>query len=182
MLVYTPPLISEHEKTRTSKFAQSSMTVRHFYNTVQYSTTDDMGSYREIRYSLLIALAISLQPSRCNALGLQNHTEFHEAKNLIDALYFKLHLQLQSYQARHERLKLESNEYLVRSDSTKDAMKVLKKLKGLMNHLMRKPSVCDTFYADFDFAVARQILFGPSTSAPNDFTYALQGIYSPIKF
>lgn len=152
------------------------MTIRRFFNTaaiLQY--TNDVGSDREIRYTLLIVLAIWFQLSRCNAVGLNNHTDIQEAKSLIDALDFKLHLQLQTYQAKHQRLKLESTEYLARSYSTKEDIKTLEKLKRLLNDLTKKSSICETFYTNFDFTVARQIIIDPSTSAPKEFTCALQG-------
>ena len=55
--------------------------------------------------------------------GLHNHSEIHEAKNLIDALSFKLQLNLQKYQTVYENLV-----------STKDEIKTLNKLKGLLSY------------------------------------------------
>ena len=157
------------KKREHTSLCNSSLTTRHLFNTVQYYSTDDMGSCREIRYILLIVFAVSFLLSKCNALGLHNHSEIHEAKNLIDALYFKLNLQLQNYQ-----------QYVARSRSTQDEIKMLKKLKGLLNDLTMKSSICEKFYANFDFTVTRQIIIQPSSSPPKDFTYALQGTVTDV--
>ncbi len=134
-----------------------------------------MCSSRKIRHTMLTVFVILFELFGCYALersgahlpgkGLHNHSEIHEAKNLIDALSFKLQLNLQKYQTVYENLV-----------STKDEIKTLNKLKGLLNDLTKKSSICEKFYTNFDFIAARQIIIKSSASLPNDYTVSLQGI------
>ncbi|CAB3991343.1 Hypothetical predicted protein [Paramuricea clavata] len=127
---------------------------------------------------MLTVFVVLFQLFSCYALGrsgadlpgkrLQNHGEIHKAKNLIDALSFKLH-------TKSEKLTLQSNENLVPSASIRDELKMLNKFKELLNDLLNKSSVCEKFYANFDFTAAREILIDSSVSLQNDYTVALQG-------
>jgi hypothetical protein len=139
---------------------------------------------------MLTVFLVLFQLSGCYARGisgadlpgkrLQNHGEIHKAKNLIDALSFKLHLNLQKYQTKSENLKLQSNEYLVQSASTRDELKTLNKLKGLLNELLNKSSVCEKFYTNFGFIAAREIMIDSSASLQKDYTVAVQGILTIV--
>jgi hypothetical protein len=80
------------------------------------------------------------------------------------------------YQDKHERLKLQSDQYLMQSDSTKDEIKMLNRLKDLLNDLTKKNSICEKFYANFDLIAARQILINSNASLQKDYTVALEGI------
>ena len=119
--------------------------------------------------------ALERSDSNSSARGLHNHSEIHEAKNLIDALSFKLHLNLQKYENKYESLQIQSKEYLAHSDSAKEEIKTLNKLKDLLNDVTKKSSICEKFYANFDFTVARQIMINSSASLPKDYTVAVQG-------
>ncbi len=125
---------------------------------------------------------ISFLLSSCYALersgesGLHNYTEIHDAKDLIDALSFKLHLKLQKYQSKYESLQLQSNMYLAQGESMRDEIKTLNKLKDLLNDLTKKSfSMCEKFYINFDFVAAREIMINSSASLPKDYTVSLQG-------
>jgi hypothetical protein len=133
---------------------------------------------------LTVFVAIVLfQLSSCYALRisgadlpgkrLQNHGEIHKAKNLIDALSFKLH-------TKSEKLTLQSNENLVQSASIRDEIKMLNKLKGLLNELLNKSSVCEKFYTNFGFTVAREMMIDSSASLQKDYTVAVQGIVTIV--
>lgn len=110
----------------------------------------------------------------CNA-QLSRYNEIHEAKNLIDALSSKLHLDQQTYESKYENLKYQSNGYLEKSDTTQEDIKMLNKLKELVNDLSGKSTICERFYADIHFNAVRQIIFfGPPL--PKDYTVAVEGI------
>jgi hypothetical protein len=83
------------------------------------------------------------------------------------SLSFKLHLNFQRYQGKYERLKLQTDEYLMQSDSAKDEIKMLNRLKDLLNDLTKKNSICEKFYANFDLVAARQILINPTPHYKN---------------
>jgi hypothetical protein len=120
--------------------------------------------------------ALGRSDANSSAKALHNHSEIHEAKNLIDALSFKLHLNLQKFQSKYESLQLQSNEYLAQSGSTKEQIKTLNKLKDLLNDLTKKSfSMCEKFYINFDFIAAREIMINSSASLPKDYTVSLQG-------
>ena len=109
--------------------------------------------------------------------GLHSHSEIHEAKNLIDALSSKLYLNLQKYQNKFENLRTQSNEYLAQSGSTQDQIKMLNKLKGILNDLTNKTnSVCEKFYTNFYFIAACKILIDSNVLLPKDYTIELQGM------
>ena len=146
-----------------------------------------MGSSRKIRYALFIAIVILFAVSNCYTLGssapdlpengLHNHSEIHEAKSLIDALSSKLYLNLQKYQNKYKNLKMQSKEYLARRGPLQDQIKMLNKLKGILNDLTNKTnSVCEKFYTNFDFIAARKILIDSNFLLPKDYTVELQGI------
>ena len=137
----------------------------------------EMSSYRESLSTMFVLFVIPfLLSSHCALGGLHNYTEIHEAKNLVDSLSFKLHLNFQRYQGKYERLKLQTDEYLMQSDSAKDEMKMLNRLKDLLNDLTKKNSICEKFYANFDLIAARQILINSNASLQKDYTVALEGI------
>jgi hypothetical protein len=92
------------------------------------------------------------------------------------SLSFKLHLNFQRYQGKYERLKLQTDEYLMQSDSAKDEIKMLNRLKDLLNDLTKKNSICEKFYANFDLIAARQILINSNASLQKYYTVALEGI------
>ncbi len=121
--------------------------------------------------------ALGRSDANSSAKALHNHSEIHEAKNLIDALSFKLHLNLQKFQSKYESLQLQSNEYLAQSGSTKEQIKTLNKLKNLLNDLTKKSSICEKFYTNFDFTVARQIMINSTASLQKDYTVAVNGRY-----
>ena len=133
-----------------------------------------MGPCHIISTMLALLVAFSLL-SNCHA-GLYNHSEIHKANDLIDSLYTKLHTKLQAYQTKHESLQQESREYLERSEATQDEIKMLKRLKGLLNDLTRKSSMCEKFYTHFDFTVAREIMINSNVSLHKDHTLAVEGI------
>ena len=147
-----------------------------------------MGTRRKIISTMSAPFVIVFLLSNCYALGrsdanligkgLRNHSEIHEAKNLIDALSFKLHLNLRKSQSKYESLTLQSNQYLAQSGSTRDEIKMLDKLKELLNDLTKKNSVCEKFYTNFDFTAAREIMINSSASLQKDHTVILQGILS----
>ena len=130
---------------------------------------------------MLALFAILTLVSNCEALGttgkgLKRHSEMHEAKNLIDTLSSKLHLNLQTYQNKYNNLKQQSNEFLARSGSTKDEIRLLNKLKGLLNDLTETSLICEKFYTNFDFTVSQKIIINSSASLPKDYTVTLQGM------
>ena len=133
-----------------------------------------MGSCHIISTMYALLVAFSLQ-SNCHA-GLYNHSEIRKANDLIDSLYTKLHTKLQVYQTKYESLQQESKAYLERSDTTQDEIKMLKRLKGLLNDLTRKSSMCEKFYMHFDFTVAREIMINSNASLQKDHTLAVEGI------
>ena len=127
----------------------------------------------------LLLTTFLIHLSGCSALsrsGLHNHSEIHDAKNLIDALSYKLHLNLQTFQEKYENSRIKSNEYLMKSSSTKDEIKMLNKLKGLLNGLTKRTAVCETFYTNLGFIAAREIMIVAKSSVTKDFTISLQGI------
>ena len=137
----------------------------------------EMSSYRESLSIMFVLFVIPfLLSSHCALGGLHNYTEIHEAKNLVDSLSFKLHSKFQMYQDKYERLKLQSDQYLTQSDSTKDEIKMLNRLKDLLNDLTKKNSICEKFYANFDLIAARQILINSNASLQKDYTVAFEGI------
>jgi hypothetical protein len=137
----------------------------------------EMSSYRESLSTMFVLFVIPfLLSSHCALGGLHNYTEIHEAKNLVDSLSFKLHLNFQRYQGKYERLKLQTDEYLMQSDSAKDEIKMLNRLKDLLNDLTKKNSICEKFYANFDLIAARQILINSNVSLQKDYTVGLEGI------
>ena len=117
----------------------------------------------------------SVRAASSPAKGLHKYGEIHEAKNIIDALSSKLHLNLNTYQSKYETLKQQSHKYLAQAGSMRGEMRMLNKLKGLLNELTKKSSACEKFYTNFDFTVARPILF-KGVSLPKFFTVALQGM------
>jgi hypothetical protein len=150
-----------------------------------------MDSSQKIPHTMLIVIAILFVVPSCYTIarsatnstenGLHNHGEIHQAKNLIDALSFKLYSNLQKYQSKYENLKTQSNEYLAQSGTTREEIKMLNKLKGLLNDLTKKSSsVCEKFYTNFDFIAARKIVINSSSSLQKDYTVALQGIVMTI--
>ena len=128
---------------------------------------------------LALLLILSLVSNRkvigTTGKGLGHHREIHEAKNLIDTLSSKLHLNLQTYQNKYSNLKLQSKEVLAQRVSTKDEIRVLNKLKALLNDLTNKSSTCEKFYTRFGFTSLRQIMINTSVSLPKDYTVTLQG-------
>ena len=130
---------------------------------------------RHITSTMFALLAISSLLSNCDA-GLHNHSELHKANDLINSLYSKLHTKLQTYQTKYESLKQESHEYLEQSGATKEEIKTLKRLKGLINDLTRKSSTCEKFYTHFDLTVAHEILINSTALLQKDHTVAVQGI------
>ena len=124
---------------------------------------------------LILSLVSNREVTGTTGKGLGRHSEIHEAKNLIDTLSSKLHLNLQTYQNKYNNLKLQSNEVLTQSGSTKDEIRLLNKLKELLNDLTNKSSTCEKFYTSFGFTTLRQIMINTSVSLPKDYTVTLQG-------
>ena len=104
--------------------------------------------------------------------------EVHEAKNLIDALSFRLHLNQQSLAVHEERLRQESSVLQSQSLVMENQIKELKKLKHFLNEMTgKKASICETFYSDVDFRMAQPIKIDTKGSAlPKHSTVTLQGI------
>ena len=113
-----------------------------------------------------------------SANGLHTYSEIHDAKNLIDALSFKLNLNLKTYEDKYESLQQQSNEYLAQSDSAKEEIKTLYKLKDLLNDVTKKSSICEKFYSNFGFKFARQIKINFSAPLQKDFTVAFKGTHN----
>ncbi|XP_028392656.1 uncharacterized protein LOC114517196 [Dendronephthya gigantea] len=123
---------------------------------------------------VILTLASNHEVLGTTGKGLERHSELHEAKNLIDALSSKLNLNLQTYQSKYYKLKQQSNEMSARSGSTKDEIRLLKKLKGLLNDLTQNSLICEKFYTSFDFTISRKIMLNSSTLVPKDYTVTLQ--------
>lgn len=104
--------------------------------------------------------------------------EVHEAKNLIDALSFRLHLNQQSLAVHEERLRQESSVLQSQSLVMENQIKELKKLKHLLNEMTGKnTSICETFYSEVDFRMAQPIKMDTKGSVlPKHSTVTLQGI------
>ena len=109
-----------------------------------------------------------------SAQGLHTYSEIHEAKNLIDALSFKLNLNFKKYEEKYESLQLQSNEYLAQKYSAKEEIKTLYKLKDLLNDFTKKSSFCEKFYSYFDFKFAREIKINFSAPLQKDYTVAFK--------
>ena len=126
---------------------------------------------------LFFSKAYGLSDANSLGSGLQNHTEIHDAKDLIDALSFKLHSKLKGFQNEFDKLQLELEEYRVQSRSTKDEIRTLNKLKVLLSDLTaKKSSICEKFYTNFDFTVSQQILINSSSTLEKDYTVAKEGM------
>ena len=104
--------------------------------------------------------------------------EIHEAKNLIDTLSFRLHLNQQSLAVHEERLRQESDVLQSQSMVMDNQIKKLKKLKHVLNEMTgKKTSICETFYSQVDFRMAQPIMIDTKGSIlPKDSTVTLQGI------
>ena len=111
------------------------------------------------------------------SLQQKRHEEVHQAKNLIDALSLRLHLNMQTYAAKRASMHQVSSAYLNQIIAAKNQLKDLSRLKNLFNELTNKASkICEKFYTDFDFTVARAIIIKTSSALPKDSTMKLQGI------
>ena len=110
-----------------------------------------------------------------SAKGLYSYSEIHDAKNLIDALSFKLNLNLKKYEDMFESQQLPLNEYLAQSDSAKKEIKTLYKLKDFLNDVTKKSSICEKFYSYFDFKFAREIKINSIEPLKKDYTVAFKG-------
>ena len=135
----------------------------------------ETSSYRK-SFSIMFVLFVIpfLLSSHFVLGGLHNYTKIHEAKNIVDSLSFKLHLNFQRHQSKYEHLKLQlHDEYLMQRNSAKDGIKMLKRLWDLLNDLTKKNSICERFRS---FIAARQILINSNASLQKNYTVALEGI------
>lgn len=103
--------------------------------------------------------------------------EVHEAKNLIDTLSFRLHLNLQTLAVHEQRLQQESSMFESQSLVMSNQIKELKKLKYLLNEMTgKKTSICEKFYSEVDFTMAQPIMIDTRGSVlPKHSTVTLQG-------
>ena len=109
-----------------------------------------------------------------SAKGLHTYSEIYDAKNLIDALSFKLNLNYKKYEDKYESLQQQSNEYLAQKYSAMEEIKTLYKLKDFLNDAAKKSSFCDKFYSNFGFKFARQIIINSSAPLQKDYTVAFK--------